>query len=303
MMKNNPSPSAATSANPNPASSTCNPASSTCNPASSTCNPAGNSANRALILLTQTAFIPHKSRREEVTNQQQCIENIHDPRSHCKSFTGVDMYELAYCYLALTKHTNVEVDLVTNYGGAIPADPDSIARLMKDDQLMKEISNVNDFIASVGHTWPIKAIKPCDYKFAIVLGSYGAMFDLPACTTVQSLMHTIYFENEGYLCTIGHGAAALLNVPSGPRRNEFLISAKKITCSTNREEREKRLDNVLPYLLEDKLAERGAQISTADSFKPYVVVHERLITAQNSVSVREFVKRIGEVVFNKSIEL
>lgn len=263
------------------------------------------SANKFLIVLTNEAFIKHKSRWEEEQLQQQQAQNIdsHDPRSRCKAFTGVDVYELAYLWVALTKKANVQVDFVSPWGGAVPSDPDALNRLMKDEALLKEFPSPNDFIAMMDHTYPIHAIRPHEYKAAIVIGSYGAMFDLPACHKVQSVLSSIY-ENDGFLCTIGHGAAALVNLrdprePSSP----YLINNKKIACPTNREEKEKRYEKVLPFLVEDRLKERGAKIQESEPFKPNVIVDERLITAQNAASIREFIRKISEKALNKSIEV
>ncbi len=264
-------------------------------------------AQKILILLTNQAFIPHKNRWEE-EQAAQAVTEVNDPRHRCRAFTGVDVYELAYLWIALTQQTsrNVKVDLVSPWGGAVPSDPDSLNRLMKDQKLLAEFPSVRDFITMIDHTWPIKAIHPEDYKCAIVVGSYGAMFDLPQCATVQHALTQIY-SNNGFLCTIGHGAAVLANLPhpehSPARAHRYLIHDKKIACPTNREEKEKRVERYLPFLVEDKLKERGARIQESEPFKPNVVIDERLITAQNAASIKDFVRKIGEKAFNKSIEI
>ena len=214
------------------------------------------------------------------------------------------MYELAYLWVALTKKANIQVDLVSPWGGAVPSDPDSLDRLMKDESLLKEIGNPTDFITMINHTFPIQAVRPQEYKAAISIGSYGAMFDLPACSKVQSILSSIY-ENNGFLCTIGHGAAVLTNLhdPSNKSSSRYLVTDKKIACPTNREEKERRFERVLPFLVEDLLKEHGANIQESDPFKPNVVVDERLITAQNAASIRDFIRKIGEKALNKAIDI
>lgn len=279
----------------------------------STASTSTTASNKFLILLTNEAFIKHKSRWEEEEQQQQQNQgqkcDTRDPRSRCKEFTGVDVYELAHIWIALTKKANVQVDLASPWGGAVPSDPDSLDRFMKDEALLKEFQSPNDFITLMNHTYPISAVRPHEYKAAISVGSYGAMFDLPACHHVQSVLSSIY-ENEGFLCTIGHGAAVLANLREPRERSStsrsppsFLIKNKKIACPTNREEKEKRFEKVLPFLLEDRLKEHGAKIQESEPFKPNVVVDERLITAQNAVSIRDFIRKIGETALNKSIEI
>lgn len=271
-------------------------------------NNAAASSNKFLIVLTNEAFIRHKSRWEEEQDNAQRQQNCEtrDPRSHCKAFTGVDVYELAYLWIALTKKANIQVDLASPWGGAVPSDPDSLSRLMKDEELLRQFRRSNDFITMIDHTFPINSIHPHEYKAAIVIGSYGSMFDLPSCSKIQQVLTSIY-ENNGYLCTIGHGAAVLANLQdptSGKSSNSrYLINNKKIACPTNREEKERRYERILPFLLEDRLKERGAKIQESDPFKPNVVIDERLITAQNATSIRDFIRKIGEKALNKSIEI
>ena len=261
-------------------------------------------SNKILILLTNEAFIKHKSRWEEEEQVKEQQIDSRDPRSRCKAFTGADVYELAYLWIALTKKANIQVDLVSPWGGAVPADPDSLNRLMKDEALLKEFRSPSEFITLMDHTLPIQAVRPHEYKAAITIGSYGAMFDLPVCHKVQSVLTSIY-ENNGYLCTIGHGAAVLTNLrdPKERSSNSYLVSNKNIACPTNREEKEKRFERVIPFLVEDRLKEHGAKIQESEPFKPNVVVDERLITAQNSASVRDFIRKISEKALNKSIEI
>lgn len=272
---------------------------------SSSASTSSGPSNKILILLTNEAFIKHKSRweEEEQMKQQQKVDS-RDPRSRCKAFTGADVYELAYLWIALTKKANVQVDLASPWGGAVPADPDSLDRLMKDETLLKEFRTPSEFITLMDHTFPIQAIRPHEYKAAIVIGSYGAMFDLPVCHKVQSVLTSIY-ENNGFLCTIGHGAAVLTNLRDPKERSptSYLVSNKNIACPTNREEKEKRFERVVPFLLEDRLKEHGAKIQESEPFKPNVVVDERLITAQNAASIRDFIRKISEKALNKSIEI
>lgn len=261
-------------------------------------------SNKILILLTNEAFIKHKSRWEEEEQVKEQQIDSRDPRSRCKAFTGADVYELAYLWIALTKKANIQVDLVSPWGGAVPADPDSLNRLMKDEALLKEFRSPSEFITLMDHTFPIQAVRPHEYKAAITIGSYGAMFDLPVCHKVQSVLTSIY-ENNGYLCTIGHGAAVLTNLrdPKERSSSSYLVSNKNIACPTNREEKEKRFERVIPFLVEDRLKEHGAKIQESEPFKPNVVVDERLITAQNAASIRDFIRKISEKALNKSIDI
>jgi putative intracellular protease/amidase len=57
-----------------------------------------------------------------------------------------------------------------------------------------------------------------------------------------------------------------------------------VSAFTNEEERAVKLDAVVPFLLADKLVERGARHEPAPIWQPKVVVSERLVTGQNPAS-------------------
>jgi len=206
--------------------------------------------------------------------------------------TGVDVFELGYMWLHLHKEYKMELVFTTPRGGPVAADPKSVDRMEKDSKLRDKLKDEREFIAKMGHTLPISWIKPEEFKLVILLGSHGAMFDLPEHDDVACAITEIYRKN-GYVAAIGHGIAGLMNVRK-ERRGDYLIKGKKITCPTKDEEREVGYDSFLPYMLEDRLKERGANIQNKKAFESNVVVDERLITAQNAPSVQEFVKKIGE---------
>jgi putative intracellular protease/amidase len=59
-----------------------------------------------------------------------------------------------------------------------------------------------------------------------------------------------------------------------------------VTGFSNTEEEAVGLTSVVPFLLEDRLRERGAIYSKADDWIPYVKVDDKLITGQNPASSR-----------------
>ncbi|HEX2238123.1 MAG TPA: type 1 glutamine amidotransferase domain-containing protein, partial [Gammaproteobacteria bacterium] len=75
---------------------------------------------------------------------------------------------------------------------------------------------------------------------------------------------------------------ALTNVRG--KDGEYLVKGKHVTGFTNTEEAAVGLDHVVPFLLEDRLKERGGIYSKADDFAPYVLGDGLLITGQNPAS-------------------
>jgi putative intracellular protease/amidase len=64
----------------------------------------------------------------------------------------------------------------------------------------------------------------------------------------------------------------------------YMVKGKHVTAFSNSEERAVGLDKVVPFLLEDKLKERGALYSNGPDFSCYIQVDGLLITGQNPAS-------------------
>lgn len=73
---------------------------------------------------------------------------------------------------------------------------------------------------------------------------------------------------------------------SGFPDNEYLVAGKKVAAFTNDEERAVGLYDIVPFLLEDTLKQRGAEHLAAANFQPQVIVSERLVTGQNPASAK-----------------
>ena len=68
--------------------------------------------------------------------------------------------------------------------------------------------------------------------------------------------------------------------------DEYLVKSKRVTGFTNAEEEAVGLSNVVPFLLEDRLKERGGLYSKGADWAPYVQVDGKLVTGQNPASSR-----------------
>lgn len=296
------------------------------------------SGKRALVILTNEAFLPRGGRGGHNPHPRQpsnnsilpdgpvmqyspsanipSIPTIHNPpqsysvlpnpeglyeQMHRK--TGIDILEVGYFWLKFAREAGVDMTFVSPRGGPVALDPISIDSMEKDTHLRDRLKEEREFMSKLGHTYPISWIRPEDYDLVLIPGGHGAMFDLPEQEEVAAVICKVYAKG-GYIAAIGHGVSALLNVPAATasgriQTSEYLLKGKKVTCYTNAEEKEKRFDEFLPFLLEDRVRERGAQLQTAKPFTPNVVVDERLITGQSWPSIHEFVKKIGETCHRK----
>ena len=77
-----------------------------------------------------------------------------------------------------------------------------------------------------------------------------------------------------------------------------LVKDRRVSCFTNEEEREVGLDEVMPFLLESRLQELGAEIHNKGKFEPQVVTDGRLVTGQNPPSSEVTAKAVVDALYS-----
>ena len=90
-----------------------------------------------------------------------------------------------------------------------------------------------------------------------------------------------------------HAPAALKNVKN--KDGEPLVKGKKVTGFTNTEEELVQLTDVVPFLVEDMLKEKGGIYSKVGDFEPYALEDGLLITGQNPASS----EKVAELLLNQ----
>jgi len=79
-----------------------------------------------------------------------------------------------------------------------------------------------------------------------------------------------------------HAPSALINVRG--KDGEYLMKSRRVTGFSDAEEEAVGLTAVVPFLLEDRLKERGGVYSKGANWAPYVQVDGKLVTGQNPAS-------------------
>jgi putative intracellular protease/amidase len=75
-----------------------------------------------------------------------------------------------------------------------------------------------------------------------------------------------------------------------------VVKGRRVTGFTNEEEREVQLDKLMPFLLESRLKELGAEFEKSSAWSDYVVVDGNLITGQNPQSSGSAAKAVIEAL-------
>lgn len=202
--------------------------------------------------------------------------------------TGYFLSEVAHPWHVLTQ-AGVGIEFVSPSGGAVEIDP-------KSNDLEDPI-NV-EFLASpdakvLNNTMKPSEVNPADFSAIFYAGGHGAMWDFPNNAELARAAATIY-ENGGVVAAVCHGPAGLVDIKLSD--GSYLVAGKKLAAFTNAEEDAVELTSVVPFLLANKLTERGAIHVPAKNFEAHVVVDERLVTGQNPASATGVGEKILELI-------
>jgi putative intracellular protease/amidase len=201
--------------------------------------------------------------------------------------TGFWLPELTHPYYEF-KEAGYLIDVASIQGGIAPVDPKSFE---EPDHANQRFLQDAELMAKVFRTLPLSKIDPTAYQAVVFAGGSGPMWDFPNNEHVNRVAATIY-ESNGVLSAICHGPAALVDIKLS--NGNYLVSGKKVAAFTNEEEEDLKLTHVIPFLLQDKLIERGAKHIYGKPWKENVVVDGRLITGQNPASATKVAKKIIE---------
>lgn len=197
--------------------------------------------------------------------------------------TGYYLSEVSHPWAVLTA-AGYEIDFVSPQGGEAPVDGFNL-----DDPINKAFWEDETYRNKVAHTLLPEAVRPQDYVAIHYAGGHGTMWDFPDNTAIAEIARQIY-EANGVVSAVCHGPAGLVNIKLS--NGDYLVSGKRVNAFTDAEEVAIKLEEVVPFLLESKLRERGALFEQADLWQPYVAIDGRLITGQNPASAHG----VGEAV-------
>ncbi|MBK1828778.1 type 1 glutamine amidotransferase domain-containing protein [Haloferula rosea] len=202
--------------------------------------------------------------------------------------TGFYLSEAAHPHDVLTK-ADVAVTLASPDGGAAPVDPKSFDLSDEANSVFwKKFGNGDSDNPQVPKTLALSEVKPGEFDGIFFAGGHGTVWDFPTSEDLRAVTSSIWTRG-GAVGAVCHGPAALINLklPDG----SLLVKGRKVAVFTNAEEKAVKLDEVVPYLLQDSFEGMGAEVVVADNFSENAVRDGRLVTGQNPASA----KKAGEL--------
>lgn len=198
--------------------------------------------------------------------------------------TGYNLAEVTHP-LEKLQEAGIAVEFASPIGGDAPLDG---LEDMNDPVIAKYWADAA-FRRGIANTIPMDQVDPSRYSAIFFAGGHGTMWDFPDNAAILDAIRQIDAAG-GIVSAVCHGPAALLNAKGAD--GSFLIAGKELASFTNDEEEEVQSTHVVPFLLADRLEERGAHHVAAANWSDHVMIDGRLITGQNPQSAAH----LGEVL-------
>jgi len=233
-----------------------------------------------LILAAMTMLSANLRAAERVL----IVVTSHSQMGETDKPTGFWLAELTHPYYVI-KDAGYDVDIASIKGGVAPIDPRSMDTT---DQVNQRFLQDADLMARVLNSRKLADLEPADYAAVLFSGGHGTMWDFPGDTAVNNISASIY-DDGGVVGAVCHGPAALSEVKLSD--GSYLIEGKRFAAFTNEEENKVGLSETVPFMLQDRLTERGGIQVPADPWQTNAVIDGRLVTGQNPQSAH----KVGEL--------
>lgn len=190
--------------------------------------------------------------------------------------TGLWLEEFAVPYEAF-RAAGFSIEVATLQGGAAPVDPRSAPEEAQAEAWEEASTRLKQ-------TRRLGDLDLSGFDAIFIPGGHGVMFDLASSQEAAAAIEA-FARSERVVAAVCHGPGALVQV-KGPD-GAPLVEGRKVAAFTNSEEEAVKLTEAMPFLLETRLRELGAELVQEADFKPCAVRDGNLITGQNPASSAE----------------
>jgi putative intracellular protease/amidase len=215
----------------------------------------------------------------------------HDQLGKTGKKTGFWLEEFAAPYYVL-KDAGAAITLASPKGGQPPLDPKSELPENLTD-LTKRFRIDKAAQAELATTKKLADVSADDFDAVFYPGGHGPMWDMPDNAPSIALIEA-FVRADKPVAAVCHAPVAFVNVRG--KDGEYLVKSKRVTGFTNGEEEAVGLTAVVPFLLEDRLKERGGVYSKGANWAPYVQVDGKLVTGQNPASSRPAAEQLLQLL-------
>lgn len=211
----------------------------------------------------------------------------HDTLGDTGEKTGFWLEELAAPYYRFAQ-AGWQITLASPKGGRPPLDPKSNLEDFQTEDTRRFEADA-EAQARLANTSVLADVTADDYDAVFYPGGHGPLWDLVEdADSIKLLEH--FYQAGKPVAAVCHAPAVLLNVNIS---GQPLVADKSVTGFSNSEEAAVELTEVVPFLLEDALQEKGARYQkTAADFDSFIVADGHLYTGQNPASSAPLADRV-----------
>ncbi len=205
--------------------------------------------------------------------------------------TGVWLEELTTPYYAMAD-AGLEIDVFSIDGGAIPFDPRSTG----EDETAASVVRYRedeDVQAIFADTRNVGAVDADDYDVVFLPGGHGTMFDYPESPALKAVVERA-LTTDTVMAAVCHGPAGLTTAVDAD--GVSLLKGRKVAGFTNSEEDGVGLTEAMPFLLETRLKDLGADYVSGPDWEPFAVRDGLLVTGQNPASAQRVTELVLEAL-------
>jgi len=203
----------------------------------------------------------------------------HDQLGDTGKKTGFWLEELAAPYYTFID-AGAEVTLASPAGGQPPLDPKSnepdaqteTTKRFEADEVAKQ---------ALANTHKLSEVIDQDFDAVFYPGGHGPLWDLAKDQNSISLIEQT-LQADKPVALVCHAPGVLRDVKDAEGRS--IVEGKTVTGFTNTEEDGVGLTDIVPFLVEDMLKEKGGKYSKAEDWQVHVQKDGLLITGQNPAS-------------------
>lgn len=203
----------------------------------------------------------------------------HDRLGDTGEMTGFWLEELAAPYYVF-KDAGAAIVLASPLGGKPPLDPRSDVPDTRTEATMRFQAD-NEAAERLASTEKLADARWEAFDAVFYPGGHGPMWDLAENASSIALVEAFLAAGKP-IAAVCHAPVAFINARGA--NGGWAVGGRRLTGFANSEEKALGLEKVVPFLLEDRLIERGAHYRKAKDFEPYIEIDELVVTGQNPAS-------------------
>ncbi|MEJ7766634.1 MAG: type 1 glutamine amidotransferase domain-containing protein [Chitinophagaceae bacterium] len=201
--------------------------------------------------------------------------------------TGFWIEEFAAPYYTL-KDAGAVITIASPLGGQPPIDPKSAEPANQTDDTRRFDQDI-ELQLLLSRTKKLSEVSSHAFDAVFYPGGHGPLWDLTDDEHSIQLIKD-FWSSRKPVVAVCHAPAVLLNVDD--ENGMPIVEGRNITGFANTEEEAVQLTDVVPFLLEDELKNKGGIYSKKEDWASYVVQDGMLITGQNPASSKEAAEQL-----------